>query len=64
MVTPNETHTGKLVNLAEAICASLLIGFKRLWGALEKGKVAMWHTFLEGGEQSEELELKEFNFGV
>lgn len=52
------------MNLAEAICASLLIGFKRLWGALEKGKVAMWHTFLEGGEQSEELELKEFNFGV
>lgn len=64
MVTPNKTHAGKLADLAEAICVSLSIVFKRLWDALEKCKVAMWHTVLEGGEQSEELELEECNFGV
>lgn len=64
MVTPNEIHTGKLADLAGAIWVSLSVVFKRLWDALEEGKVAAWHTFLEGGEQSEELELKECNLSV
>ena len=50
MVTPNETHTGELAELAEAISVPLTIIFKSLWDVLEKCRMAnMAHVFKRWG---------------
>lgn len=50
MVTPSETHTGELAELAEAISVALTIIFKSLWDLLEQcGTANMAQVFKSWG---------------
>lgn len=65
MVTPNETHSREVAELAEAISVSLTIIFKSLWDVSDLSvERQMQHMFLKDREESEEVEFRECNFGA